>query len=213
MTTTDAPTRPSAVPEPEKRRQILAGARAVFLAKGFDGASMDAIAKTAGVSKGTLYVYFQDKEALFEALILDSLWSLPEHLTAFEEDGKDLGSRLTAIGRSYASKLVNPKHVSLVRMVIGAVEKFPAFGRLLFRAGPAAGLARMTDVMRREMDVGRLRPADPEVAAMHFMDLCGSGLLRRMMFAVETDTSPARLEQIIADAVDVFLRAYGPERR
>ena len=44
-----------------KRRQILDGARKVFLAQGFDGASMGEIAKAAGVSKGTLYVYFQNK--------------------------------------------------------------------------------------------------------------------------------------------------------
>ena len=54
-----------------KRRQILDGARRVFLSAGFDGASMGEIAKAARVSKGTLYVYFDSKEALFEALTLE----------------------------------------------------------------------------------------------------------------------------------------------
>src|ERR687886_631072 len=61
-----------------KRRQILDGARRVFLAHGFDGASMGEIAKAAGVSKGTLYVYFDSKEALFEALIVEERRSLAE---------------------------------------------------------------------------------------------------------------------------------------
>src|SRR5579872_2689987 len=52
-----------------KRRQILDGARAVFLAQGFDAASMGEIARAAGVSKGTLYVYFKHKEELFEAIV------------------------------------------------------------------------------------------------------------------------------------------------
>jgi AcrR family transcriptional regulator len=52
-----------------KRRQILAGARKVFMDLGFDGASMGEIARAAGVSKGTLYVYFADKSALFEAIL------------------------------------------------------------------------------------------------------------------------------------------------
>ena len=52
-----------------KRRQILKGARAVFLELGFDGASMGEIAKAAGVSKGTLYVYFADKSSLFTAIV------------------------------------------------------------------------------------------------------------------------------------------------
>ena len=51
-----------------KRRQIIEGARAVFLAQGFDAASMGEIAREAGVSKGTLYVYFKSKEELFEAI-------------------------------------------------------------------------------------------------------------------------------------------------
>src|SRR5262245_46611359 len=52
-----------------KRRQILEGARHMFLAQGFDAASMGAIARQAGVSKGTLYVYFKSKEELFEAIV------------------------------------------------------------------------------------------------------------------------------------------------
>ena len=52
-----------------KRRQILQGARKVFMDLGFDGASMGEIARAAGVSKGTLYVYFEDKSRLFEAIV------------------------------------------------------------------------------------------------------------------------------------------------
>ncbi len=52
-----------------KRRQIMDGARQVFLSAGFDGASMNDIARAAGVSKGTLYAYFNSKDELFEAII------------------------------------------------------------------------------------------------------------------------------------------------
>ena len=58
--------------ESAKRRQILEGARRVFLGRGFDAASMGEIAREARVSKGTLYVYFDSKEALFAALIEES---------------------------------------------------------------------------------------------------------------------------------------------
>src|SRR6478735_12161698 len=54
-----------------KRRQILGGARKVFMDLGFDGASMNEIARSAGVSKGTLYVYFADKNRLFESIVED----------------------------------------------------------------------------------------------------------------------------------------------
>src|SRR5499433_809274 len=64
----ESPFAPEASEGP-KRRQIVTGARRVFLAQGFDAASMGAIAREAGVSKGTLYVYFKSKEELFETIV------------------------------------------------------------------------------------------------------------------------------------------------
>ena len=60
---------PAEQAESAKRRQIMEGAREMFLAQGFDGASMGEIARSAGVSKGTLYVYFVSKEQLFQAIV------------------------------------------------------------------------------------------------------------------------------------------------
>ena len=56
-------------PDSTKRRQIVDGAREVFLSHGFDAASMGEIARTSGVSKGTLYVYFNSKQCLFETIV------------------------------------------------------------------------------------------------------------------------------------------------
>src|SRR5437763_15758917 len=67
-----------------KRRQILDGARKLFLDLGFDGASMGEIARAAGVSKGTLYVYFADKNRLFEAIVEQE--SLEQGRLAFKFD-------------------------------------------------------------------------------------------------------------------------------
>ncbi len=72
--------------EGDKRQQILEGARIVFLSAGFDGASMGEIARAAGVSKGTLYVYFESKEALFEALTTQEKASLAEALFTLDAD-------------------------------------------------------------------------------------------------------------------------------
>ena len=97
--TADALTREKqamSVQESAKRRQILDGARRVFLADGFDGASMNDIARVAGVSKGTLYVYFDSKEALFEALIREDRKQQAERLVipAGAADPRALARRL-----------------------------------------------------------------------------------------------------------------------
>src|SRR4051794_6623317 len=83
--------------EADKRRQILEGARAVFLSSGFDGASMGEIAKAAGVSKGTLYIYFDSKERLFEALTIEEKRGLAEVLFKLDPEDPDLRGALTRL--------------------------------------------------------------------------------------------------------------------
>src|SRR3978361_936925 len=112
-----------------KRRQILDGARRVFLAHGFDGASMGEIARAAGVSKGTLYVYFDSKETLFEALTQAERSSLAEALFRLDEQDPDTRAVLRKLGISFLEMMVRPEHVSSVRMGIGAADKFPPFGQ------------------------------------------------------------------------------------
>ena len=71
--------------EDGKRRQILDGAMRVFLDKGFDAASMSGIARAASVSKGTLYVYFEDKQTLFDAIVQERCHIHAERVFEFDD--------------------------------------------------------------------------------------------------------------------------------
>src|SRR3954468_10316797 len=87
-----------------KRRQILDGARKVFLELGFDGASMGEIARSAGVSKGTLYVYFADKNHLFEAIVEEE--SIAQGKVAFSFDPeREATTTLMDFGQAYVQLL------------------------------------------------------------------------------------------------------------
>src|SRR3954469_13087074 len=101
-----------------KRRQILDGARQVFLASGFDGASMGEIAKVAGVSKGTLYVYFDSKESLFAALTTEEKRGLAEVLFKLDADDPDVRGVMRTLGLSYLRRMGKPEHISSIRMVM-----------------------------------------------------------------------------------------------
>src|SRR3979409_1777679 len=93
--------------ESAKRRQILDGARKVFMDLGFDGASMGEIARSAGVSKGTLYVYFADKSRRFEAIVEEE--SLEQGKVAFNFDPeRDVVTTLREFGRAYIELLCRP---------------------------------------------------------------------------------------------------------
>src|SRR5436190_11386010 len=90
-----------------KRRQILDGARKVFMDLGFDGASMGEIARAAGVSKGTLYVYFADKNRLFEAIVEQE--TLEQGRLAFNFDpARDVTTTLTEFAQAYIQMLCRP---------------------------------------------------------------------------------------------------------
>lgn len=197
-----------AQPEPAKRRQILEGAREVFRAAGFDGASMGAIAKAAGVSKGTLYVYFGSKEALFEALTLAERGDLAEALFQLDEDDPDVRAVLTRLGESLLAVMITPQHMSSVRMVIGASDKFPTFGQAFYAAGPRLGTDRLRTYLDRQVAAGRLAVPDTDLAAEQFLNLCSAGILKKLLFAVADNVDQAARARNVTGAVDVFLAAY-----
>src|SRR3984885_3047140 len=111
-----------------KRRQIIDGARKVFLDLGFDGASMGEIARAAGVSKGTLYVYFADKSRLFEAIVEEE--SLEQGRLAFNFDPeRDVTTTLMDFGQTYIQVLCRPGGGSAIRTVMAIAERMPDVGR------------------------------------------------------------------------------------
>src|SRR5712675_2614474 len=111
-----------------KRRQILDGARKVFMDLGFDGASMNEIARSAGVSKGTLYVYFADKNRLFETIVEEE--SIEQSKVAFNFDpGREVEITLPEFGRAYIQLLCRPGGGSAIRTVMSIAERMREVGR------------------------------------------------------------------------------------
>ncbi len=196
------------VADSAKRRQVLDGARRVFLARGFDGASMGEVAKAAGVSKGTLYVYFDSKEALFEALTVAERSGLAEVLFQLDEGDPDVRSVLRRVGESLLDMMVRPDHISSVRMVIGAAERFPRFGQSYYDAGPRWGAERLAAYLDRQVEAGILSINDTGLAAEQFLNLCSAGILKRLLFGVVAPSDPAILARNVDSAVDVFWAAY-----
>jgi AcrR family transcriptional regulator len=199
----------AAIPESAKRQQIIEGARSVFFGRGFDAASMGEIARAAKVSKGTLYVYFDSKEALFSAIVDDSKSETAEHALEFAEDA-DVRTVLTTLALYLMRKISAPRHVALVRMVIGAAEKFPDLARIFYHAGPEKGARRLTAWFAAEAARGRLVVPDPEIAAWQFLGLCNYPTLIGVTFAAQDPPDEARMRHLADTAVATFLAAYAP---
>ena len=195
----------------EKMRQILDGARRVFLADGFDGASMNDIARVAGVSKGTLYVYFQSKQALFEALIREEHRRTAERLSMFDDAEPDVALVLKRFGNALMSLMLLPEHIALVRTVSAAAAKFPAIGRAFFEAGPQYGADRLAAYFAQQVEAGALIIDDGNLAAWQFLESLQGGHLKRMLFCVCEPPPPEAVENAVARAVEMFMGVYQPK--
>jgi AcrR family transcriptional regulator len=192
-----------------KWRQIIDGARKVFMADGFDGASMNEIARVAGVSKGTLYVYFDSKVALFEAFVRDERRQQAEQSCKIEYDAAtDVRTALVAFGTSLAEMITRPETIAHTRTVIAVAAKFPQVGRAFFEAGPQVGFNRISKYLRLQTEAGVLAIDDIAAAAEQLTELCIAGTLKRMMFCVVDRFTPEEIAAKVEASVDVFLRAY-----
>jgi AcrR family transcriptional regulator len=192
----------------DKLRQILDGARRVFLADGFDGASMNDVARVAGVSKGTLYVYFPSKQALFEALIREEHRRTAERLSIFDENEPDVALVLKRFGNELMNFMLLPEHIALVRTVSAAAAKFPAIGRAFFEAGPQYGADRLAGYFTQQVEAGALAIDDVNLAAWNFLESIQGGHLKRMLFCVCDPPPPEAVEKAVARGVQMFMRMY-----
>jgi len=191
-----------------KRRQIIQGARAVFLAQGFDAASMNDIARAAGVSKGTLYVYFRHKEQLFEAIVDQECESQAEGIFELDHHDRDVEAVLTRLGFAYIRFLCRPEKASAVRTVIAIADRMPELGRKFYEHGPAKGIAKLAAYIAAQVDAGVLVVDDCEVAAAQFMEACQAMLFKSMVFNFVREPSREQIERVVPIAVKVFMAAY-----
>jgi len=194
--------------ESAKRRQIVEGAHQVFLTKGFDAASMNDIARAAGVSKGTLYVYFDNKEELFEAIVEQECDAQAEGIFDLDPDDHDVGAVLTRLAVAYVKFLCRPEKASAIRTVIAIADRMPEIGRRFYESGPAVGIARLTAYLAAQVAAGVLAIEDCEIAAAQFMEASHATLFKPIVFNFAPAPSQERIERGVRIAVAVFLAAY-----
>jgi AcrR family transcriptional regulator len=190
-----------------KRRQILDGARKLFLDLGFDGASMGEIARAAGVSKGTLYVYFADKNRLFEAIVEQE--SLEQGKVAFNFDpARDVTTTLMDFGQAYIQLLCRPGGGSATRTVMAIAERMPEVGRRFYENVVALKIRKLADYLDAHVAAGDLAIEDCELAATQFMQMCQATLFQPFIFQAAPAPSAKRIAHVVESATRIFLAAY-----
>jgi TetR/AcrR family transcriptional repressor of mexJK operon len=194
----------------EKRAAILDAAMTLFPARGYDGASVDAIAQLAGVSKLTVYSHFADKEALFGAAVTECCAQLLPHRLFNPDPGQPVAEALFQIARAFVDLMMDERTIHLHRVMIGQAGQNQRLTEVFFCAGPRTALQEMESFLRQANAAGSLRVDDPARGAEHFFCLLkGIRHLRVMVGLCEVPTSVERDEHV-KDVVRVFLRAFAP---
>jgi AcrR family transcriptional regulator len=194
---------------PERRARILAGATEIFIAEGYEGASMAQIAETANVSKGTLYNYFPSKQALFGAFVELRCSQVMQDVFGELHNDAPVEPELRRIGTLMLKMMISPAGQSTFRVVVMEAAKFPELAKTFMEAGPQAVVRRMAAWLTVQNEAGKLLMSDPLFAAEQFFALTQTRLVLRARIEPGYQASQAEIEEVLTGAIRVFLLAYG----
>ncbi|MGE0386526.1 MAG: TetR/AcrR family transcriptional regulator [Gammaproteobacteria bacterium] len=199
--------------DPEKRAAVMQAAGRLFLEQGFERATMDAIAAEAGVSKLTVYSHFENKEALFSALVAHKCEACFGGV-AFESLA-ELGPQaaLVRVARGFMDLMLSPDVLALHRVLMASAMQGGEINRSFYASGPAPTLASFARLLAQFDAGGALAVPDPARAADHFFALLRGDLHLRALLNLEPAPPARRVREHIGGCVEVFLRAYGPAPR
>ncbi|MEP6690706.1 MAG: TetR/AcrR family transcriptional regulator [Gemmatimonadaceae bacterium] len=137
---------------------------AVFGEAGLAAARLEDIAKRAGVSKGTIYLYFPNKEALFEEMVREMVISQIERAELRFAAG-DPDTQLREYYRALWSTLRSPIFETMHRLMMCEIRSFPHLAEFYVREVVQRTLRLATSIIRRGVELGEFRDADPDVGA------------------------------------------------
>ena len=196
----------------EKREAILDAGWRTFLSEGVQGASLEAVARAAGVSRVTLYSHFADKEALFEAAIRREM----ERLAATQRplpEGVSLRDGLIAFGAGLMAYLTSPDAVNFYSVLAGELRRHPDLARSFFNLGPGVTRKNLSAILavasaKRELDI-----ADADEAAEHLIGLWQGLSNFELALGLNSELQAQATTKRVERAVDVFLVAYSRKER
>jgi AcrR family transcriptional regulator len=191
----------------DRRAEIMRAAKAVFLERGYTGASTDAIVERSGGSKETIYAHFGSKLGLFRAVLLEKI----DVLFAWEGDF-DAGSAeqmLLAAGQSVA-RAVDEELLKLGRIVAGEIDRIPDLAAQLGEIGRDHLCGEISRSLTRRQERGDFPAGDTKALAEVFLDLLGGALFLRPLFDPALRLTPVKAEVHVRTCVAVVMRLATP---
>lgn len=191
-----------------KFEQVRSGAKDVFLRDGYSGASVDDIARAAGVSKATLYSYFPEKQLMYREILLDEISRLAAQSPIRIADDTAPDAALPVMARQIASWLISDSALRMHRTHIAEAERFPDVSQRYH----AALTKLLRDVVRGHLDrwvsESTLEIEDTALAADQFIRLSGAMLHDQALLTGDPETQEETIRRVGNSAARLFLAAH-----
>jgi len=195
----------------EKRREIVVAAAELFVKLGYEHTSMAAISDRVGGSKATLYGYFASKEDLLRAVLEYDVANAA--LLVFEEfpTKGDFQEGLTRLGIQYLTGRLAALPIANVR-TLASLPAGSTIGQEFYETILEPAWKVLAEHFGALMQSGRLREADPWIAAMHWKGLHDGELFEKRLIGALRRPDPKEVKRVATLAADAFLKIYGPEK-
>lgn len=194
-----------------KRNAILDAAGDLFIEQGFGATSVDAVADRAQVSKATVYAHFDNKEALFAAVMkARCAYVVPPSLADIAPHGEDTAIVLKRLGLLFLENIYQPGQIKLFRAVIMESAQFPEVGQMMFNGPVSRSHQLIGEYLTLQVAAGKLTLPCPEIAASQFLGLLKTDVQMQLLFNQPVSVSRARLRHIVDCAVELFLHGCAP---
>ena len=194
----------------EKRREIIRVAAESFQELGYERTSMLTIAERMRGSKQTLYNYFPSKEDLLRAVLAFDVGDVADQALEVLHAEKSLRKGLTRLGEIYLARQLAPVAISNMR-IVATQPALSGLGEDFYQNILCPAWQRVADDFKALMAAGKLRRADPWLAAMHFKGLVLQDLLERQLLNAAKVADAKEVAAAARHAADAFLRVYGKE--
>jgi AcrR family transcriptional regulator len=189
--------------------QVLEGARTVFMRDGFEGASVDDIAREAGVSKATLYSYFTDKRLLFMEIAKNECRRQADEAVEMIDMTLPADKVLRAAGQRIIAFISSDLGQRVFRICVAESERFPTLAKEFYASGPMLVRERLANYMRKAVERGELAIDDIDLAADQFAEMCKADIHNRILFGVNPSLTRQDADRVIDGAVATFMARYG----
>lgn len=198
--------RPAAGTEAQRRHEMLLAASEIFLEQGFGGASMEAVAKKAGISKKTIYGFVPTKEKLFEAVMQDHMEyaDLP-HLPEKVADAGGVEAALADYLGRLSAAILGPTAAGLFRVVVAESVRFPEVAQTFYREGGLRHIAELGAWLDARVKQGLVALDDPCMAARILTSFIILEPLRAAAMGLGELPAPAVRDQRARMAAKIFV--------